>query len=504
MSQHPFRWLLRLFLLFSFLGILGLAAAALATHYLFQEPAQVTWSRYLLPEFRWQRQKYPSVRWAFDLVEPFLNASDPRDRFTAGRPIGALAGPEAWDNALAGPRALPPGSPRPSAAVWIQVASNTELRSAISAARPGTLIEILPGSYDFSGGSIDIVHGGEPDLPIRVWAAQPGSVRLRFSLLEGFHVRAPHWIFENLVIEGTCDNDSRCEHAFHVVGAGSHVVIRNNWVSEFNAAIKVNGRDGRFPDAGLVEYNALVNSRPRATSNPVTPIDAVAASGWRVRKNLIADFAKAGGDRVSYGAFFKGAGEDNVFEQNVVRCEWQHWGGTRIGFSFGGGGSGSSATHCRDGRCRVEHRGGIARNNIIMNCPNDVGIYLNMSADTRIQNNTLAKTRGIDVRFPQSDAVIVNNIVDGRILAREGARISKSDNIESLLKALFLGKVTDDIYGNAPQGDFRLKSLDAVQGRGAPVPEGGPDLCGQPYRDGKPDAGPIQHGPQMACVPLIP
>src|SRR3546814_4894238 len=85
------------------------------------------------------------------------------------------------------------------------------------------------------------------------------------------------------------------------------------------------------------------------------------ASRWTVRKNLIADFAKAGGDGVSYGAFFKGAGEGNVFEQNVVRCEWRHHGGIRIGFSFGGGGT--AQRFCRNNSCTNEHYDGVARSN---------------------------------------------------------------------------------------------------------------------------------------------
>src|SRR3546814_10210085 len=72
------------------------------------------------------------------------------------------------------------------------------------------------------------------------------------SLLEGFRVLAPFWIFENLVIEGTCETDHRCEHAFHIVGDAVGTVIQNNWVTDFNAAVKVNGKDGRYPDAGII------------------------------------------------------------------------------------------------------------------------------------------------------------------------------------------------------------------------------------------------------------
>lgn len=483
------------------LVVLGLGAAALATQYVFQEPFQVTWSRYLMPEFLWQRQKYPSVRWAFDLVEPLVNHRDPRNHFVEAESAPALDGPAIWSNPLVGPQRAGLSPLHADTGNRVDVATAGELRAALDAARPGTVIQLQPGSYDFSGPSLLASVPGEPGLPIVVRAAEFGSVRLRFSLLEGFHVVAPFWVIENLVIEGTCRDDSHCEHAFHVVGAAGATVIRNNWVVNFNAAVKVNGGDGVFPDGGLVEHNAFVNDRPRYTDNPVTMLDFVAASGWRVHRNLIAGFAKAGGNHTSYGAFFKGAGEDNIFEQNLVRCEWGHSGGARIGFSFGDGGTGRR--HCRDGQCQIEHRGGIARSNVIMNCPNEVGIFLYKSADTTIHNNALINTRGIDVVDSASHAEITNNIVDGRILARDGATAAKAGNIVSDLKAAVLAKVSAGLYADAEQGDLRISDLEAVLGRGVPLDSGGRDLCDQPYDGAAPDIGPIQYRLDLACAPVL-
>lgn len=480
---------------------LGLGTAALATQYVFQERFQVSWSRYLMPEFLWQREKYPSVRWAFDLVEPLVNHPNPRNRFVTAESARAPDNPAIWSNPLVGPQlaGLPPL--HADADNRIDVATAEELRAALDAARPGTVIELQPGTYDFSGPSLLAAVPGEPDLPIVVRAAELGSVRLRFSLLEGFKVVAPFWVIENLVIEGTCHSDSHCEHAFHVVGDAEAAVIRNNWVLNFNATVKVNGNNGVFPDNGLIEHNAFVNDRPRDTDNPVTMLDVVAASGWRVRSNLIAGFAKAGGDHTSYGAFFKGAGENNIFEQNLVRCEWGHGGGVRIGFSFGGGGT--NRAYCRDSQCTVEHRGGIARSNVIMNCPNDVGIYLYKSADTTIHNNALINTRGIDVKDSASYANIMNNIIDGRILARDGATVSKARNITSDLKAAVLLKVSAGLYANAEQGDLRTSDLEAVLGRGMPLDSTGRDLCDQPYDGIAPDIGPIQYRLNFACTPVL-
>src|SRR3546814_12500437 len=47
----------------------------------------------------------------------------------------------------------------------------------------------------------------------------------------------------------------------------------------------------------------------------------------------------------------------------LVLCEQRHAGQRRVGFSFGGS---TGRRFCRDGSCSVEHRRGIARNNVIM------------------------------------------------------------------------------------------------------------------------------------------
>ncbi len=487
-----------------YLGIAGLIAAGaltLTTHYLFQEPAHVTWSRYLAPEIRWQKQKYPSVEWAFNILEWVFVRTDPRDRFDVADAAPPLPNPAAWDSDLAGPQAPQAGDPGPAGQEAVVVASTQGFRAALKSAQPGTVIQILPGEYEFSGRALTINRPGEPDNPIVLRAAELGTVQLKFDLLEGFHVLAPNWTFENLVIDGVCERDSACEHAFHVVGEGAGVVIRNNWVTNFNAPVKVNAANGKFPDGGLLLSNAFINERPRQTSNSVTTLDIVAASGWRVQKNVIADFAKDGGDRTSYGAFFKGAGENNIFEQNLVRCEWRHRGGTRVGFSFGGGGTTDSA--CRDGKCGVEHRNGIVRNNIIMNCPNDVAIYLNKSADTQVHNNLLINTRGIDVRFEETDAVILNNIIDGRILSRNGGTFSEASNIVSAFNAVLLSQVSADVYSDPQKGDFRLNDLEEVLGLGTAIEDGGLDICNQPYKSAAPDIGPIQYGLGLSCTPVI-
>lgn len=320
----------------------------------------------------------------------------------------------------------------------VMVGSEEQAILAIHNAKPGDVITFLPGVYRFSNGNINVKNPGREDAPIIVRAQQAGSVKLELWLGEGFIVSAPFWIFENLHVRGICKMQEFCEHAFHVVGNAHHFIARNNTILDFNAHFKVNMEQGKAPDDGELDHNTLSNSEPRHTSHPVTVIDLVAASRWRIHHNLISDFIKDGGDRISYGGFVKGAGADNRIEQNLVICEHRlgvHP-GQRVGLSLGDGGTGLD--YCRDHRCITEQDRGVLDSNLVMSCSDD-GIYLNKAAASRVTNNTLIDTGGMEVRFPESSADVEGNLVDGKIRARDGGLLRTRDNLETSLTSIFAG-----------------------------------------------------------------
>jgi parallel beta-helix repeat protein len=355
------------------------------------------------------------------------------------------------------------------------IALPEQLREALAAAQPGDTIVLGPGVYRFSGAALETARGGTETAPITVRADTFGTVTLEFDLLEGFLVTAPFWRFENLVVRGICARHSNCEHAFHLVGAAHHVVIQNNLASDFNAHVKINGRDGRFPDNGRIANNTFVNRSPRQTATPVTPIDLVAASNWSIEANLIADFVKADGDFTSYGAFAKGAGHGNQFVRNVVLCERRLRAapGRRIGLSFGGGGSQPEA--CRDRKCVVEHDDGLMAGNLIASC-SDEGIYIKESSRSRLLHNTVLDTAGVYVRYPESSALVAANLVDGAIRAREGALLDERDNADTPLWALYLGwHPSRDAFVDVSSLDLRFRK----EPPRAHLSQPGTDLCGQ-------------------------
>ena len=390
----------------------------------------------------------------------------------------------AWAGAVT--TSAPQSAPRAT-----QLVDSAEtLRDAIAKAKPGERIEILPGTYKLSGSSIGVDHGGTEGAPITLAAAKLGDVTLEFDLLEGFRVSAPYWRFENLVIRGVCKDDGDCEHAFHVVGAAAHVEIRNNRIEDFNAQIKVNGESGRFPDAGVVEANSLIANHPRRTGHPVTPIDAVAVNGWRIRNNLIVDFIKRDGDGISYAAFVKGGGRDNHFEENVVLCEYRLRGqpGMRVGLSLGGGGTDPSV--CRDHRCITEQEISVVRDNLIAFCSDD-GLYLNRASGSLVVQNTLLDTAGLGLRGEETSGRFSGNLLDGGIRAREGADLEYADNqISGRFGAYFGHHPVRSLFRDPDSLD--LAWTDKAPEGSLPIAEGvGPketDLCGK-LRPAKPAQG---------------
>lgn len=367
-----------------------------------------------------------------------------------------------------------PYAPAP-VGMLVSVASATELSQALAQARPGQVITLQPGHYRFDGdGALDIRQAGSADAPIVVRAARPGTVFIELNAGEGFKVGAPWWIFENLNIEGVCKNQEFCEHAFHVIGRGSHFIARNNRIVNFNAHFKINGDDGFFPDGGLIEGNTLTNTAARNTMNPVTPIDLVAASDWRIVRNQISDFIKASGDRISYGAFVKGAGSGNRIEQNIVLCEYLLQGnrGQQVGLSLGGGGTG--VPYCRDKRCITEQDRGVIAGNLIASCSDD-GIYLNRAATSKILHNTLVDTGGITVRFAESTADVEGNLVDSVVRERDEGLVRAADNMVTGALNLYLGRHPVRALFQSPQVlDLRWKDPPAAREN---MQEPVPDLC---------------------------
>jgi hypothetical protein len=371
----------------------------------------------------------------------------------------------------------------------VRVAGGDALMQAMRQASAGDVITLAPGTYRV--GRVEASAAGRADKPIVVRAESLGAAKIETGAVETFVVSGPYWTFENLEIVGT---DPGTDHAFHIIGGASRTIIRHDRIRDFNAAIKGNGLNRRFPSDVLIADNVIHNLTLRAASGPVTPIDVDGGRRWVVRGNLIADFGKAGGNQVSFGAFMKAGSREGVFERNLIICEWQTTGGIRLGLSFGGGG-GETPEICEDATCKPKHSDGIIRNNVIMHCPEDVGIYVNEGRNTKIYNNTLVDTGGIDVRFPESSADIRDNIIAGGVHNRDGGKTTLGSNvIPSASAGLFAGPALTAIFADPAKADFRLRDGREIVKRGAALPAVTEDFCGHRRDPAAADIGAVAYG----------
>lgn len=374
----------------------------------------------------------------------------------------------------------------PGVAGTVPVSTAAQLVAAINGAAPGDVITLAAGIYDISQ-NLNCDVPGTASAPIVVRSAAPLGALIRFDAVEGFKVSARHWVFEDLDIQGVCAVDADCEHAFHVFGDADFLRIRRSRLRDFNAQVKSNITAGQFPDDVVIEGSEFADSAPRQTGNPVTKIDVVGGRRWIVRANFIHDFEKVESDHVSYAAFLKGNSRDGLFERNLVICERDHAGGVRLGLSLGGGGS-SPGSICEDGTCTPEHQHGMLRNNIVVNCPQDVGIYLNAAADTRIYDNTLIATTGIDVRFASSTADIRNNLVSGQIRNRDGGSSTQSANLTGITTPQYVQWFADPLAA-----DLTLLDGTAFVDLAEPLATVPDDYCGR-LRGSTPDRGAVEYG----------
>ncbi|GAC12865.1 right-handed parallel beta-helix repeat-containing protein [Aliiglaciecola lipolytica] len=316
-----------------------------------------------------------------------------------------------------------------------QVSSEVGLRKAMLSAHAGDVILLAPGNY-FVPKRLEVRHNGTLDRPIRIVASSPGNSVLHIQNTEGIYLDKANWHIENIVFKGACKQQRYCEHAIHLYGNADNTQIINNQFIDFNAAVKANGnyqhKPAWFADNVTITNNDFFNHSYRNTMTPATPIDVVGGNNWLIDKNFIADFARTltGKISVTYGGFLKGGGANGVFSNNVINCAWrlpyQSSLDVRVGLSFGNGGT--QGEFCQSQHCEYEHTGGKIKDNLVLNCINDVSIYLNKAAASEITGNRLLNSLGIDARFKQTSVNINHNIVDGRIKARDNAFISQRDN----------------------------------------------------------------------------
>ncbi len=363
----------------------------------------------------------------------------------------------------------------------VYVNNNQDLSNALANAIPGSVIVISDGSYHLTGKKISISrHEPTKDEPIYLVAEHAGQVDLNLDSVEGLYINKPYWNIIGINFIGTCQSQSKCNHAFHVVGDADNFYAAHNTFVDFSAAIKVNRLKGDFPDNGTIEYNHFYFTQPRAVKESVTPINMDHGNQWTVSHNIIRDFSKVGGNKIAYGVFFKGGAVGGVISNNLVICNShpEPTNSVLVGISIGGGGMGQGD---RRDKSDYEAKNIVVKNNIVMHC-NDVGLYVNKGQDSEIYNNIFYNTSGIDLRFPATSGYVYNNVLNGDIRYRDGGTGILDSNSVIKLDYWTGHNGFQDIYHAPSIGNFFLidSSLLNPSLHTQDLDQNERDFCGKP------------------------
>ena len=186
--------------------------------------------------------------------------------------------------------------------------------------------------------------------------------------------------------------------------------------------------------------------------------------GWHVHDNIIEGFWCPTG-LSEHAAVFKTGSRDTVVERNRMINNARG-----IGFvlydnisSHTAGVRTYSDNPCPEVKgSYIEHYGGVIRNNFIYadnpklfasEAGHDSGINLWHACGAKVLHNTVFSTQkpfsSIEWRWPNTTALIANNLVSHNLMTRQGAKVEQKKNITTAPASLF---------ADASRGDLHIKA----------------------------------------------
>jgi parallel beta-helix repeat protein len=287
------------------------------------------------------------------------------------------------------------------------VAVNTwpQLLAACQTALPNDTIVIAAGTYTITGVSRIMIDnrpgpvlvkgatGRRADVVIEGQGQDNASVEMVFNL-----DNSPDWTFRDLTTRNSYYHGFKFDHA----STGCrliNVVMRDHGESGVKGTSDPTA--GTYPDRLIVDSCDIgFSTVTGGTRTVVEGVDGVGVNDWIIRRTRFVNVQRSGNP--AYAVFTKGNSSNTIIEA----CRFEN---CFIGASFGGGGT--AVQYFRDNNTTYEHRNGIIRNNLIIDC-DDAGIYINKGHDCKVYNNTLFHCiLTIQLRYTESVGWIRNNLV---------------------------------------------------------------------------------------------
>jgi len=339
---------------------------------------------------------------------------------------------------------LSPPLPAPTGKVT-RVATEPQLQSAVRNLASDTTIVVAPGSYVLSG--MLSISGRLRNVGIRgatnnrddVVLIGPGMTQKNFG-------GAPSGIWTGNGVQGvTIANLTIRDFYQHPIifdaGTQSPLVHNVHLVNAGQQFIKSNpdGAGGGVNN-GIVEYS-LIEYLTTAKDDYTNGVDVHTGANWIIRHNLFRNIVSPPGQKLAGPAVLMwNHSRDTLTEGNTfLNCA--------RGISYG--------LIARDDG--TDHSGGVIRNNFFFragNQPGDVGIEVADSPNTQVLNNTVFVSgtyrTPIEYRFPGAVGVVLtNNLLDGVILIRDGAKGTERTNLSGAASTMFVDAAAGDLHLSA-------------------------------------------------------
>jgi hypothetical protein len=385
-----------------------------------------------------------------------------------------------------------PSLPAPSGAI-VKVASEAALQDAVSHLGSNTTILIAAGTYRLSrtlwinGQFNNVALRGATDNSDDVVLVGPGMSHASYG-------DVPYGIWTGGGVQGVEISNLTVRdiynHAIMFASGTQRPHVYNVHLIDAGAAfIESRADQGPAVDNGIVEYSTIEYTDTGRVSS-TGGVDVHRGASWIIRHNVLRNIVGPSWQLAGPAIAAWDGAHDTIAEGNsIVNCST----GIAFGLLDRGG------TDHRDGivrnntagmalgvldRSGSDHRGGIVRNNMIFRsgaASGGPGIVVADSANTQVLNNTvfLSHTYGSPIEYRYAGAhnvIVVNNLFDGVVWARDGATGVEDHN---------LAGATADLFAGALAGDLHLSPTAASAiDRGLTVPNVLEDLDGKPRPNG--------------------
>jgi hypothetical protein len=329
----------------------------------------------------------------------------------------------------------PAGEASGAADLTPNVTNAAELAAAIAQANAGgeTHLILADGTYPLD----DMLWVERAGVTVESASGNRDAVIIEGRGMDGpvthiFNVAGSGFTVQNMTLRGVgqhavqtqIDVDGTVIRNLHILDTGEQMIK-----VAYDPSDTSRSSDDGVVEGCLFEYTAGIGPQWY-----IGGIDAHNAKRWVIRGNTFRWIRSPSDDVAEFAVHFWSDSEDTLVERNhIVNCD------RGIGFGLGDRG----------------HHGGIIRNNMIYHDASegfaDVGIAVESAPGAQVYNNTVFFEHGypnaIEYRYEATTGgLIVNNLTNRDIMARDGATATVSSNVTYAENTWFVDPAAGDLH----------------------------------------------------------